>query len=55
MSSAASLATLHAVLQRIFAWTGSHLHEFEAGRRRFGPRRLDVGRGEEEGVEDERR
>ena len=55
VSSAASLATLHAVLQRIFAWTDSHLHEFEAGRRRFGPPQLDVGWGEEEGVEDERR
>lgn len=55
MSSAASLAILHAVLQRIFAWTDSHLHGFEAGRRRFGPPQLDDGWGEEEGVQDERR
>ena len=52
VSSAASLALLHKVLQRVFAWTDSHLHEFEAGRRRFGPPRLDLGWGE--GVEDER-
>ena len=51
MSSAASLALLHKVLQRVFAWTDSHLHEFEAGRCRFGPPRLDVGWGE--GVVDE--
>jgi Plasmid pRiA4b ORF-3-like protein len=55
VSSAASLATLHAVLQRSFAWTDSHLHEFEAGRRRFGSPQLDGGWGEEEDVQDERR
>jgi Plasmid pRiA4b ORF-3-like protein len=55
VSSAASLAILHAVLQRIFAWSDSHLHEFEAGRSRFGPAQRDLGWGEEEGVQDERR
>ena len=55
VSSAASLAILHAVLQRIFGWTDSHLHEFEAGRRRFGPPQRDVEWSEEESAQDERR
>jgi len=54
VSSAMSLATLHAVLQRLFDWTDSHLHEFEAGRRRFGAPQHDDGWGDEERVEDER-
>jgi hypothetical protein len=55
VSSAASLGILHEVLQRVFDWTESHLHDFQAGRRRFGSPRLADGWGEAGDVEDERR
>lgn len=31
-----SLAELHEVVQVVMGWTDSHLHEFEAGRTRYG-------------------
>jgi hypothetical protein len=55
VSSHASLATVHQVLQRLFGWEDEHLHEFEAGRRRFGRPRPDDGWGDDARVEDERR
>jgi hypothetical protein len=37
-----SLGELHSVIQTVFGWTGSHLHEFEIGAKRYGePEELD--------------
>jgi hypothetical protein len=51
VSGAISFAELHAVIQLAMGWTNSHLHAFEVGDTRYGPR---YPHDDDDGTEDER-
>jgi len=52
--SSLTLARLHGVLQTAMGWENSHMHEFSAGRRRFGQPNLSDGFMDGPQVESER-
>lgn len=53
VSSAIDLADLHRIIQIAMGWTDSHLHQFIAGRKRYGPPdpEFDDERIDESGVQ----